>query len=89
MTITLRPEQEQLIAQAMETGAYQDPSEVISRALEILQSSNEWLYDSKDEINDKLERAFAQFDRGEFRTATESRAYMEKRKAEWLAEHKR
>jgi Arc/MetJ-type ribon-helix-helix transcriptional regulator len=33
MTITLRPEQEKLIAQVMQTGAYQNPDEVIERAL--------------------------------------------------------
>jgi len=29
MTITLRPEHEQLIAQVIQTGAYQNPEEVI------------------------------------------------------------
>ena len=61
ITITLRPEQEKLIAQAIETGAYQNPDEVI-------------------------ERAFGQFDRGEFFSAEESQADMEKRKAAWLRE---
>ena len=32
MTITFRPEHENLIAQAIETGAYQNPDEVIERA---------------------------------------------------------
>jgi hypothetical protein len=32
MTITLRPEHEKLISQAMQTGAYQSPNEVIERA---------------------------------------------------------
>jgi hypothetical protein len=31
MTITLRPEQEKAVAQAIESGAYQNPDEVISR----------------------------------------------------------
>ena len=42
MTITLRPEQEKLITQAMQTGAYRDPSEVIERALEMLRSEDGW-----------------------------------------------
>ena len=42
MTITLRPEQEKLIAQAMKTGAYQDAGEVIERALEMLRAKDEW-----------------------------------------------
>jgi antitoxin ParD1/3/4 len=88
MTITLRPEHERLIAQAMQTGAYQNPDEVIGRALEILNSEDEWLNDHKPEITEKIERAFAQFERGEFFSAQESQADMEKRKAAWLREHR-
>ena len=36
MPITLRPEHEQLIAEALRSGAYQSPDEVIKRALELL-----------------------------------------------------
>ena len=86
MTITLRPEQEKLITQAMQTGAYQDPHEVIERALEMLRSEDEWLHDNKEEIAGKIERAFGQFERGEFLSAEASRADMEKRKAAWLRE---
>src|ERR1017187_7859480 len=74
MTITLRPEQEKLIAQAIETGAYQNPDEVIERALRILHCEEEWLLDHKAEISEKIERAFGQFDRGEFFSADESKA---------------
>ena len=63
MTITLRPEHEKLIAQAIQTGAYQSPDEVI-------------------------ERAFGQFDRGEFLSAEESQADMERRKAAWFRERR-
>jgi antitoxin ParD1/3/4 len=86
MTITLRPEQEKLIAQVMQTGAYQNPDEVIERALRMLYSDEEWLVDHKAEITEKIERAFEQFDRGEFFSAEESQADMERRKAAWLRE---
>jgi Arc/MetJ-type ribon-helix-helix transcriptional regulator len=43
MTITLRKEHEELIAEAMQTGAYQSLDEVIGRALEMLHSQDEWL----------------------------------------------
>jgi len=89
MTITLRPEHEQLIAQVIQTGAYQNPEEVIGRALEMLQFEDERLQDRKGLIDEKIERAFGQFERGEFFSAEESRADMEKRKAAWLAEQKR
>ncbi len=86
MTITLRPEHEQLIAEAMRTGAYQNPDDVIGRALERLQTEDEWLQDQKGSIEAKIERAFGQFERGEFMSAEESRSDMERRKREWLAE---
>lgn len=84
MTITLRPEDEKAITQAIESGAYQNPEDVIARALEVLRSEDEWLYEHKEEIREKIERAFGQFERGEFLSSEESRADMRKRKAEWL-----
>ena len=42
----------------------------------------------KEEISAKIERAFEQFERGEFFTAEESRIDLEKRKAEWLLNRK-
>jgi antitoxin ParD1/3/4 len=89
MNITLRPEHEELIAQAMQSGAYQDPDEVVARALELLHSEDEWLQAHNGEIVEKVERAFAQFERGEFFSAEESRADMAKRKTAWLREQKR
>lgn len=86
--ITLRPEHEQLIAKAMQTGAYESPDDVIGSALEMLRSEDEWLQENKSLIHDKIERSFAQFENGEFFTAEESRADMEKRKAAWQADRK-
>jgi Arc/MetJ-type ribon-helix-helix transcriptional regulator len=84
MTITLRPEHEQVIAEALRSGAYQNPDEVIGRALEMLHAEEEWLHEQKDSIGDKIERSFAQFERGEYFTPDQSRGDMEKRKAAWL-----
>jgi Arc/MetJ-type ribon-helix-helix transcriptional regulator len=88
MIITLRPEHEHLIAEAMRTGAYQTPDDVIARALEMLHSEDEWLLDQKGTIEAKIERAFGQFERGEFLSAEDSRKDTEKRKGEWLAEQR-
>jgi len=38
MTITLRPEHEKAIAQAIQSGAYENPDSVIERALEVLRA---------------------------------------------------
>ena len=88
MTITLRPEHERLVTKALETGAYKDPDEVIGRALEMLHSEAEWLQDHKEQIAEKIERAFGQFERGEYRSAEQSREELNKRKTAWLNEHK-
>jgi hypothetical protein len=50
------------------------------------EEEGEWLNESKAAVNDKIERAFGQFDRREFFSADQSGADMEKRKAEWLRE---
>ena len=89
MTITLRPEHEKLIAQALESGAYQNPDEVIGRALDMLRDEDPWLQERKNEVAAKIERAFGQFERGEFFSAEQSRKDMEERKAAWLNERKR
>ena len=89
MAIVLRPEHEKLIAEAMQTGAYRNPEEVISRALAILHSEDEWLQDNRHGIHDKIERAWGQVERGECLSAEESRENMEARKAVWLAKQKR
>ncbi len=86
MTITLRPEHERLIAQAMRTGAYRNPDAVVAHALDLLNSADELLQDEQDSVEAKIERAFAQFERGEFFSAEESRANMEKQKTAWLAD---
>jgi Arc/MetJ-type ribon-helix-helix transcriptional regulator len=86
MTITIRPDHEELIVRAMQNGGYRDADDVIGRALEVLRSQDEWLDENKAAVNEKIERAFEQFDRGEFFSADQSRADMEKRKAEWLRE---
>ena len=75
---------EKAIAQAIQSGAYQSPDEVIGRALEALLAEDEWLYGHMAQVAEKIERAFGQFDRGEFLSSAESQADMAKRKAEWL-----
>ena len=66
MNITLRPEHEKAILQAIESGAYQSPDDVIARALDVLREEEDWLHENRDEIADKIDRAFDQFERGEF-----------------------
>jgi antitoxin ParD1/3/4 len=88
MTIVLRPEHERAIAEAIQSGAYQSPEEVIERALEVLRSEDEWLARNEESINEKIERGIAQLDRGEGISGEDLRANLAKRKAAWLAEQK-
>lgn len=74
MTIAIRPEHEQLVAEAIQTGTYQNPEDMIGRALELLRSEDEWLDENKAAVDEKIERAFVQFERGEFFSPQESRA---------------
>ena len=87
MTITIRPEHEHLIVQAIQNGCYQNPDDLIARALEVLRLEDEWLDENKTAVSEKIERAFGQFERDEFFSPAQSRSEMEKRKAEWLREH--
>ncbi len=84
MTVTIRPEDEQLIVRAIQTGAYKNPDDVIGRALQVLRSEEEWLSENQMAVSDKIERAFAQFERGEFLTPEQSKADMEQRKLQWM-----
>jgi Arc/MetJ-type ribon-helix-helix transcriptional regulator len=88
MTITIRPENERLIAEAMENGAYPDVDSVIRRALEVLRSEDRWLHENRAAIAEKIDRAFDQFEHGQCFSPDQSRAEMDKRKAQWMREHR-
>jgi Arc/MetJ-type ribon-helix-helix transcriptional regulator len=47
MSITLRPEHEKAISQAIQSGAYQSSDQVIERALQLLRFEDGWLDDHK------------------------------------------
>ena len=86
MPISLRPEHEKLIKEAIKSGAYEDANDVVGQALDMLFSQDQWLRNHKQDISEKIDRAFAQFERGEFLSADRARAEMEKRKKAWLNE---
>ncbi|HTD43013.1 MAG TPA: hypothetical protein VK687_02485 [Bryobacteraceae bacterium] len=50
MTITLRPEQEQLVRELLRSGGYENAADAIDSALEMLRSQNEWLLESPNWI---------------------------------------
>ncbi len=64
MNIHLTPESEKLVNEQLARGDFRSPEEVIEHALEVLHSEGEWIEDNKDSINNKIERAFRQFEEG-------------------------
>ncbi len=85
MPITLRPEHEQLIAEALRSGAYQSPDEVIKRALELLHERDTWVAENRA----KIEEGYAAAQRGELIDSDQVRAQMEEKKRAWLAEQRK
>ena len=82
MPIILRPEHERLISEALRSGAYQSPEEVIKRALELLRDRDAWLAENRA----KIEEGYAAAQRGNLIDDDEVRARMDDRKRAWLAE---
>jgi Arc/MetJ-type ribon-helix-helix transcriptional regulator len=82
MPITLEPEHERLIAEALRSGAYQDSGEVIQRALELLRDRDAWLSENRV----KIEEGYAAAQRGELIDADQVRARMEEKKSAWRAQ---
>ena len=65
MTIHLKPEQEDRIAEAVRSGANQSPDDVIERALEVLHERDEWLIANRHAVNAKIRRGLEELGRGE------------------------
>ncbi|MGH9454040.1 MAG: ribbon-helix-helix domain-containing protein [Terriglobia bacterium] len=84
MTITLRPEHERLIAEALRSGAYHSPSEVIARALELLRDHESWLTENRV----KIEEGYAAAQRGELIDGDQVRTRLEEHKRHWLSQHR-
>jgi antitoxin ParD1/3/4 len=84
-----RPELEALIQKRLQSGAFDSVEEIIFRALEAQDEREDWLQDNKDTINEKIELAMAQLDRGEGISGDQLRTRLESRKAALLAENGR
>jgi Arc/MetJ-type ribon-helix-helix transcriptional regulator len=81
MPITLQPEHERLIAEALRSGAYQNPDEVTKRALELLHDRDAW----RAENSAKIDERYAAAQRAELINSDQVRAQMEEKKRAWLA----
>jgi putative addiction module CopG family antidote len=84
MTIQLKPELEELIKQDVQRGPYQSVDEFVERAVQMLHEEEALLAGDRQLIHEKIERAFAQFERGEGLSPEESRARLREQKTAWL-----
>ena len=64
VTIQLKPEQEQRIAEALRSGAYQSAEDVIDRALEVLYERDKWLVANRQAVDAKIRRGIEELNRG-------------------------
>jgi Arc/MetJ-type ribon-helix-helix transcriptional regulator len=68
MTIELKPEQQQIMDLAIQSGAFHDPGEVLDQAFELIREqidSSDWLIEERDAIAAQIATGFAQAERGE------------------------
>jgi antitoxin ParD1/3/4 len=82
MAIQLKPEQEHRIEEAVRSGAYSNPDDVIDRALEVLREQDEWLAANRESIDAKIHRGLEELDRGEGIPEQELDAYLQRLKAQ-------
>ncbi len=87
MTIDLKPEQQQVIDQAVQSGAFKNAGEVLDLAIEIIREQldlEQWMVEERSAIAAHVERGFAQAERGELIDGDEAIEMLRKRRAERL-----
>ena len=87
MAIDLKPEQQRVIDLAMESGAYQNPSEVLDQAFEIIREQldlEDWMFEQRETIAAHAEKGFVQAERGELTDGNVALAMLRQRRAERL-----
>ena len=82
MAQQLSPQQETLVSEALRSGAYQSPNEVIDRALEVLHEQDEWLTANRQTINARIHRGIEELERGEGIPEDELDAHLQRLKAQ-------
>jgi Arc/MetJ-type ribon-helix-helix transcriptional regulator len=89
MSIDLKPEQQRVIDLAVRCGAYQNPSEVLDQAFEIIREQLEledWMFEEREAISTHIETGFAQAERGELIDGDAAVEMLRQRRAERLTQ---
>ena len=87
MTISLKPEQQRVVDLAIQSGAYQNPGEVIDQALAIIREQLEledWMLERREVVAAQIESGFAQAERGELMDGDAAVELFRRRRAERL-----
>ena len=87
MTIELKPEHQRMIDQAIESGAYHDPGEVLDQAFEIIREQlqrEDWLVEQREVVAGRIAKGFAQAERGELMDGDTALEMLRQRRAERL-----
>jgi putative addiction module CopG family antidote len=88
MEIRLKPEIEAMIRKNVERGPYKTPEEVIEQAISEFHEREEWLFQHRDEIGQKIEEGWQSAKEGRLLDAEEVEAAMEIRKKAWLEKNR-
>ena len=83
MSLALDPATEQRIQRQLERGAYSAPTEVVNRALDLLEAqevATDWLLRNRSAIQADLDESFAEEARGESYSPEEARAMLTQRR---------
>jgi Arc/MetJ-type ribon-helix-helix transcriptional regulator len=87
VAIELKPEQQRVIDLAIQSGAYQNPGEVIDQALEIIREQlqlEDWMVEQREAVAAHIETSFAQAERGELTDGDAAVEMLRQRRAERL-----
>jgi len=87
MTIELNPEQQSMIDLAVQSGAFENPNEVLAQAFDILREQlqhEDWLVANRDSVAAKIANGFAQAERGELVDGDSAIEILHRRRAEKL-----
>jgi Arc/MetJ-type ribon-helix-helix transcriptional regulator len=87
MTIELKPEHQRMIDQAIQSGAYHDPGEVLDQAFEIIREQlhrEDWLVEQREAVGARIAEGFAQAERGELMDGDTAVEMLRQRRAERL-----
>ncbi|HZL27745.1 MAG TPA: hypothetical protein VFC39_14565 [Acidobacteriaceae bacterium] len=76
MAITLDPALEDRIQRQLDRGAFREPADLLSHALDLVEAEGDWLYQNREAINASLEETFASAERGEGYSPEESLALL-------------